>query len=512
MILVETAPNPGTIPVVSPGWSRVAFVRDCWLWVIPYLGGYPMLPARKAFLLLALMCTLGLGSAHAASAKPNILYILADDLGFAELSCNGGEAYQTPHIDSLAKEGVRFTRFYTAALCGPSRALILTGRYAFRTGATNQDACAHLIRTGPKAEVMLPTLLKQAGYATAMIGKWGQLTPSGTSAEWGFDYNLAFRGSGIYWNSNVVKGMTPDGAVRGNPDTYVLNGKTMQLGDKQYMPHLLHRHAVEFLEAHQKQPFFLYYSLSSVHGEILPTPDSSPGKAGVKGEARAAELYRDNIVYMDKLIGQLLAELERLQLRDNTLIVFMGDNGTAKAQSDRATIGGRRLAGEKGSMKEGGGLVPFIAQWRGVTPAGKVCMNVADASDLLPTFAEIAGVPLPADRVLDGKSLVPYFKGETQPLRPWIFNQLGPSWYVREAGWKLNQDGELFDMKDAPFSESLVPADGKDPVAAAARARLAAALAQLNPAGGVLDQGDGSGRSANKEEKKKKKATKAESK
>jgi len=463
--------------------------------------------------LIAVLACPFLGQAQTApSSKPNIIYILADDLGFAELGCNGGDAYKTPNIDALAAGGVRFTHFYTAPLCGPSRSLILTGRYAFRTGATNQDACANLVRTGAKAEVMIPTLLKKAGYATAMIGKWGQLSPSGSPAEWGFDYDLHFKGSGIYWNSTVVKGMTPDGAVRGNPDPYTLNGKTLKLGDKQYMPDLLHRHVVDFLEANQKQPFFLYYSMSHVHGEILPTPDSVPGKAGAKGEERAAELYRDNVVYMDKLIGKLLTELDRLKLRDNTLIVFMGDNGTAKAQSDRATIGGKRLEGEKGSMKEGGGLVPFFINWRGVASVGKVNSNVADASDLLPTFAEVAGVPVPADRVMDGKSLVPYMKGETTVLRPWVYNQLGPNWYVREAGWKLNQAGELYDMKNAPFSETLVPAESKDPAAVAARTRLAAALAQLNPAGGILDKGDGSGRSSNKEDKKKKKATKADGK
>ena len=393
-----------------------------------------------------------------AASKPNIIYILADDLGYAELSCNGGDAYKTPNIDALAAGGVRFTRFYTVPLCGPSRALILTGRYPFRTGATNQDACANLVRTGAKAEVMIPNLLKKAGYATAMIGKWGQLSPSGTSAEWGFDYNLYYRGSGIYWNSNVVKGMTRDGA------------------------------------------------------EILPTPDSAPGKDGAKSEERAVELFRDNVVYMDKLVGQLVAELDRLKLRDNTLIVFMGDNGTAKPQAERATIGGKRLEGEKGSMKEGGGLVPFLMNWRGVAAAGKVNPNVADASDLLPTFAEVAGVPVPTDRVLDGKSLVPYLKGETTPLRPWVYNQLGPNWHVRDTGWKLNQAGELYDMKDAPFSETLVPADSKDAAATAARTRLAVALTQLNPAGGILDQGDGSGRSANKDEKKKKKPAKADGK
>lgn len=162
-------------------------------------------------------------------------------------------------------------------------------------------------------------------------------------------------------------------------------------------------------------------------------------------------------------------------------------------------------------MKEGGGLVPFLINWRGVAVAGKVNPSVADASDLLPTFAEVAGVPVPTDRVMDGKSLVPYLKGETTPLRPWVYNQLGPNWYVREAGWKLNQAGELYDMKNAPFSETLVPADSKDSAATAARTRLAAALTQLNPAGGILDKGDGSGRSANKEEKKKK-ATKADGK
>ena len=188
----------------------------------------------------------------------------------------------------------------------------------------------------------------------------------------------------------------------------------------------------------------------------------------------------------------------------------MGDNGTAKPQADRATIGGKRLEGEKGSMKEGGGLVPFLINWRGVAAVGKVNPNMADASDLLPTFAEVAGVPVPTDRVMDGKSLVPYLKGETTPLRPWVYNQLGPNWYVREAGWKLNQAGELYDMKNAPFSETLVPADSKVPEAVAARTRLAAALAQLNPAGGIVDKGDGSGRSANKEEKKKK--TKADGK
>jgi arylsulfatase A len=462
------------------------------------------MPLRPVLALLAIFSS-GLSSLFGASAKPNIVYILADDLGFAELSCNGSDRYKTPNIDALANRGVRFTRFYTVPLCGPSRAMILTGRYGFRTGAVTQDACKTIIRTGEKAEVMIPTVLKKAGYASALIGKWGQLTPSGDPSDWGFDHELYYKGSGMYWNSKVAQPMSEGGVVRGDPDTYVLDGKTVSVKDDEYIPDLLHKDATAWMEAQKGRPFFLYYSLSQVHGEILPTPDSTPAPKGESNAQRAQRLLADNIGYMDKLVGKLVAELERLKLRDNTVIVFMGDNGSTKSAAVDATIGGRRIEGEKGSMKEGGGLVPFFATWPGVTPAGKVNANVADASDLLPTFAEIAGAPLPTARVIDGRSLVSQFKGDTQSPRTWAFCQLSNNYYVREAGWKLDQSGTLYDMKDAPFKEVAVAADTKDEAAVAARARLAAALTGLNPSAGYKDEaGDGTGRSANKDEKKKK--------
>ena len=295
------------------------------------------------------------------------------------------------------------------------------------------------------------------------------------------------------------------GEVRGDPDTYVLDGKTIKVKDEEYIPDLLHKDATAWLEAHKAGPFFLYYSMSHVHGEILPTPDSAPAPKGESDSAMRKRHYVDNIAYMDKLVGKLVAELDRLKLRENTLIVFMGDNGSAKSNAPDATIGGRRIEGEKGSMKEGGGLVPFFASWPGVMPSGKVNANVADASDLLPTFAELAGAPLPTGRVIDGRSLVSQFKGDTKSPRTWAYCQLSNNYYVREAGWKLDQSGTLYDMKDAPFQEVAVAADTKDEAAVAARARLAAALTGLNPGAGYKDEvGDGSGRSGNKEEKKKK--------
>lgn len=457
---------------------------------------------RPVLALLAVFSA-GLSSLIGATAKPNIVYILADDLGFAELGCNGSDRYKTPNIDALANAGVRFTRFYTVPLCGPSRALILTGRYGFRTGAVTQDACKTIIRTGEKAEIMIPTVLKKAGYASAMIGKWGQLSPSGDPSDWGFDHELYYKGSGMYWNSKVAKPMSEGGEVRGDPDTYVLDGKTIKVKDEEYIPDLLHKDATVWMEAQKGRPFFLYYSLSQVHGEILPTPDSAPAPKGESNTQRAQRLLADNIAYMDKLVGKLMAELDRLKLRENTLIVFMGDNGSTKSAAVDATIGGRRIEGEKGSMKEGGGLVPFFATWSGVTPSGKVNANVADASDLLPTFAEIAGAPMPTGRVIDGRSLVSQLKGDAKSPRTWAFCQLSNNYYVREAGWKLDQSGTLYDMKDAPFKEVAVAADTKDEAAVAARARLAVALTGLNPGAGYKDEvGDGSGRSGNKDEKK----------
>ena len=441
---------------------------------------------------------------HAASpAKPNIVFILADDLGFAEIGANGSDRYKTPNIDSLAKTGIRFNHFYTVPLCGPSRALILTGRYGFRSGAVTQDACGSILRTGDKAEVMVPTVLKRAGYATAMIGKWGQILPSGDATDWGFDHVLSYKASGIYWNKSAAASWVKkyalagekgaEDGVRANPGPYNINEKKLTMTDAEYMPDLMQKSALDFINSNQSKPFFLYYSLSFVHSQILPTPDSAPPAPGTDAAARYVQLYSDNITYMDKLVGKLLAELERLKLRDNTVVFFMGDNGTTKANADRATIGGRRIVGQKGGMEEGGGLVPFIISWPGVSPAGRLNENFADASDLLPTFAEIAGAPLPGNRVIDGKSLFPQIKGETKSPRTWAFNQLGENFHVREAGWKLNQAGQLFDMKNAPFEEIPVPADSKDTAAMAARQRLSAALAELNPGAGFKGEGSGRG-------------------
>jgi len=433
--------------------------------------------SKTVKLILAIGLALGAVASALAAApnKPNIIFILADDYGTGEVSAYGADNYKTPHIDALAQGGTRYTRSYTLPLCGPSRAMILSGRYPFRTGATSQDASGDVFSP---TEQLTPKVLKSAGYVTSMIGKWGQLPL--TAGDFGFDDYLQFKGSGVYWNTQV-KGKD-----------YLVNGKTIALHDKEYMPDLMHKHLVNFITQNKDKPFFVHYSMSHVHSEILPTPDSAPDNKN---------LYADNVAYMDKLVGQLVAELERLKLREKTLLVFMGDNGTAGGPSRFAKIGGRAIFGSKGSMQEGGALVPLIANWPGVVPAGKVTGELIDSSDLLPTFAELAGAKLPAGVTMDGRSFAAQLQGGQGKPRDWAFVQLARNWYVREAGFKLTQDGELFDMSDAPFAETLVPKDSQDPAAVAARKRLQLALQQLNPAGGIVDQGGESGRHENKKPK-----------
>lgn len=408
--------------------------------------------------------------------KPNIIYILADDLGIGDVSAYGSDSNHTPIIDQLAKSGIRFQHSYTAPLCGPSRALILTGRYAFRTGAVNQDMCANVL---PANEDMIPAVLKAAGYVSSMSGKWGQLPLQ--PSDFGFDDYIRFKGSGIYWSKDKAKS-----------EKYTENGIDKELGDD-YMPDLVHNHAMQFITNNKDKPFFLYYSMVQVHGKIVATPDSKPG----------GDTYADNIAYMDKLVGKLLKTLDSLNLRKKTLIVFMGDNGTAGPYALRGTIGGKKLSGKKGEMKECGGLVPTIANWLGTIAPNQVSKTLIDASDLLPTFAEVAGAPLPTKNVLDGRSFLPQLLSKKGNPREWIFCELGNKWYVRDSKWKLNREDELFDMSNSPFEEKLVTNFGDNKEATEAHDRLKAVLDKLNPEGGILDDADGSGRHGKKMKAKK---------
>jgi arylsulfatase A len=397
--------------------------------------------------------------------KPNIVFILADDLGLDGVGCYGSDNYkkQTPHLDALAKTGVRFETCYSTPLCGPSRCLLMTGRYGFRTGGLTNDSWfpgGHGALS--KDEHPIARLLKEHGYATCLAGKWRQIGE--TPKDWGFDeYCTDNTASGWYWRRNYIK-----------------NGKIVRNKREVYCPDIVHNFAVDFITRHADKPFFLYYAPHFVHVPMEPTPDSKPGTTGEK------ELYADNIAYLDKQVGVVVKELDRLSLREKTLIVFSADNGTLAYFA--CPIGGRIIVGHKGQVLEGGSRVPLIANWKGVTPEGKVVKDLIDFSDMYPTFAQVAGAKLPANLTFDGHSFAPQLQGLPGKPREWIYVQLGHKWYVRSREWKLTESGALFDMKDAPFAEKPVPAKTTDEAARAGRARLQKVLDALDPAAGKTER------------------------
>jgi arylsulfatase A len=404
--------------------------------------------------------------------KPNIIMILSDDVGLGDVGCTGG-AFKTPEIDALAKSGTRFEFCYATPLCGPSRCQLLTGRYPFRTGLINNNSHNAI---QPGHEVMIQTVLKKAGYATCSVGKWGQM--SFGPGEWGFDEYLVFPGSGRYWRAQTT--------------SYKVNGEEKNLPPRTYLPEIMHDFAIGFINRHTDTPFFLYYPMSHIHGPIVRTPDSRPG-------ASPEELYRENISYMDKLVGKLIAELDRLHLREKTVVLFTGDNGTARFGARTATVDGRSISGMKATMLEGGSRVPLLVNWPGVTPAGKVNHDLIDFSDFFGTFAELAGATLPDGVKLDSHSFAPQIKGQTGEPREWAYVELNGNSYIRNARFKLTNAGEFYDLSEAPWKETLLSANSADAAAIAGRAQLQAVLKGLPgaPGGRVAPPGKAGKQKAN---------------
>ena len=395
--------------------------------------------------------TLAAGQVSAAKAppgsKPNIIFILSDDVGLGDIGSCGGP-FKTPNIDALAKNGMRFELCYSAPLCGPSRCEALTGRYPFRTGLNSnhsKDAIA------PSREVMIQNVMKNAGYATVCAGKWGQMSYG--PAEWGFDESIVFSSGGKarYWSE-------PGSA-------YILNGKPATLPTGSYFPDVAHNFIMDFITRHKDQPFFAYYPMPHIHAPILRTPDSA-------ADAGPDQLYTDYVEYMDKLVGRLVDELGRLGLREKTVIIFTGDNGTARMGVELATVDGKPISGWKGTMLEGGSRVPLIVNWPGITPAGQVKKDLIDFSDFFPTFAELGRAKLPAGVTIDGHSFASQIRGQKGTPRDWIYVELGGRSYARNAGFKLTNHGEQFDMSNAPFEEIPVSVTVTNAAAASARAIL----------------------------------------
>jgi arylsulfatase A len=262
-----------------------------------------------------------------------------------------------------------------------------------------------------------------------------------------------------------------------------VNGKMVDYRTGEYGPDIVCDYACEFIERHKDGPFLLYYPMMLTHSPFVPTPDSpdwNPEVQGVQGDRGNVKYFGDMVTYMDKLIGRVLEQLERSGVRDNTLVLFTGDNGTGRRVM--SMMNGRQVEGGKGQMTDAGTRVPLIVQWPGRTPQGQVCRDLVDMSDFLPTLCEAAGVAVPASLAIDGRSFLPQLKGEQGTPREWIY-----IWYSRSGGptgaeftrtkrYKLYRTGEFFDvqqdeLEQRPLDVAALPADVRR-----IRANLQAAL------------------------------------
>lgn len=335
--------------------------------------------------------------ASTTTSPPNFIIIVADDMGYGDLTRTGHPTIRTPNLDRLADQGVTMTQFYSASsVCSPSRASLLTGRYAMRTGIVRVLKPDYEVGL-PLSEVTLPSLLKEAGYRTACVGKWhlGHYDTAYYPTQRGFDSYF-----GLLLSNDQQYGSPPFDQIP------LFEGEAIIETDcnQDTLTQRYTEKAIEFIENSAEDPFFLYLPHTMPH---IPLHASD----AFSGVSRAGE-YGDAVEEIDWSVGQLLDTLERLGLSDNTLVVFTSDNGPWKEKEIEGGSAGL-FAGGKANTWEGGVREPFIASFPRMLTPGSVCMEVGTLMDLFATVLTLAQVPLPQDRPIDGNDLLPVMQGET---------------------------------------------------------------------------------------------------
>jgi arylsulfatase A-like enzyme len=375
------------------------------------------------FLAVALCLAGGVAS---AAGKPNIIVIVGDDMGYADIGVHGCKDIPTPHIDSLAKNGVRCTSGYVSGpYCSPTRAGLMTGRYQQRYG--------HEFNPGPPSqanaefglslkETTMADRLRAAGYATGMVGKWhlGHVDKFHPLSR-GFQEYFGFLGgahSYLEAGKDIFRGKEP-------------------VNEKEYLTDAFGREAVAFIERHQKEPFFLYLTFNAVHTPMHATEKYLKRVESIAGKERRT--YAAMMVAMDDAIGKVLAKLREHRLDDNTLIFFVSDNGGPTKANHSSN---QPLNGNKASTWEGGIRVPYLVQWPGKLPAGRTYDQPVIQLDFLPTALAAAGVEIKPEWKLDGVNLLPYFTGEESGApHEALYWRFGAQVAIRMGDWKLVKAG-----------------------------------------------------------------------
>ena len=390
---------------------------------------------RREFLCTA---SLGLGvtkPAAAAGPPPNIILILVDNFGYGDLGCYGSTKHRTPHIDRMAKEGMRFTSFYsTSGVCTPSRASLMTGCYPRRVGLHYTDPDQHVLRPishnglNPD-EVTVAEVLKGRGYATAMIGKWhlGDQLPFLPTRQ-GFDYYL-----GIPYSDDQVGGrMLPWQKTPWPPLPLMENEKVIEApADRNLLTKRYTGKCIEIIKQHRDKPFFIYLP------HAMPGSTAAPFASEQFRGKSANGPYGDSVEELDWSTGQILDALKQLGLDEKTIVVWTSDNGAVRHDPPQGS--NLPLGGWGYTTAEGGQRIPCIARWPGKIPAGRVSNALATMMDWLPTFAGLAGTKPPRNRVIDGKDIWPLLSGRSDktPHEAFYYYYCPQLQAVRSGKWKL---------------------------------------------------------------------------
>lgn len=404
---------------------------------------------------LALMA----GESIAAESRPNVVLIMADDFGYECVGANGGQSYRTPQLDRLAAGGTRFERCHVQPLCTPTRVQLMTGLYNVR----NYTRFGHI---DPQSQTFAHPFQK-AGYATAVAGKWQLGQDPDLPRKLGFD-------EAFLWQH------TRRPPRYANPGLEH-NGVERDYDKGEYGPDLINDFAIDFVIRHKDRPFFLYYPMMLTHSPFQPTPNSDNWDPKARGEQANVDVkhFADMTHYMDGLVGRLVDKLKELGLRERTLFIFLGDNGTNPSVTSR--LRGQPYRGGKGSSTARGTHVPLIVSWPGQIAAGKVNENLISSADFFPTLCEACELPVP--KGLDGISFWPQLRGESAQPREILY-----CWYARNGGrkpnfeyamtseYKLYGDGRFFALSSDPFEATPLGVSGLTGAPAAAAKRLQSEL------------------------------------
>jgi arylsulfatase A-like enzyme len=388
-----------------------------------------------------------------AARKPNIVLIVADDLGYGELGVQGCKDVATPNIDSIARNGVRFTNGYVSCpVCSPTRAGLNTGRYQQRFGHEFNPGPALAAQDNfglPLTETTLANRLKSLGYATGMFGKWHLgYRPEYHPQKRGFDEFFGFLGGAHSYID-----------AQADPNNLILRG-TQPVDEKSYTTEAFAREAAAFIDRHQRDRFFVYLPFNAVHAPLQSIEKYLARFTAIQDSRRRTFAAMQSA--MDDAVGRILLLLRETKNEENTLVFFISDNGGPTASTTSAN---GPLRGFKGQVLEGGIRVPYMVQWKGRIPAGRVFGSPVISLDILPTAVAAAGGRIPQDAKLDGVNLLPYLAGAAKGVpHDKLYWRFGEQWAIRAGDWKLLSQGEgdlqLYNLaQDIGEAKNLAPGD-----------------------------------------------------